>query len=153
MHLQTLIQQANKVFSESPWYGKGVLELLKEVDPETVNDIPPGQTHSIGQIVMHMIAWKQYLIEKGAGNSTFKIEMDSAEDWLDPEQAVQWPELLGNLKATHASFMNLLRANDDEWLSSKVPLTDFSFGEIVQGIIHHDIYHLGQLAVFIKSFA
>jgi len=151
MRLQSLITQAEKVFSAHPWYGKGVLELLKEVDPEAVRAVPTGHTHSIGQLVHHMIAWKQYLVEKGTGNTQYRIEMNSNEDWCPTEDLPPWPELLANLNATHKGFIDMLSSKDDAWLDSTVPPTKFTYEEIAQGIIHHDIYHLGQVAMMIKT--
>ena len=153
MRLQSLIAQADKVFSASPWYGKGVMELLSEVKPDWVDIIPEGHTHSIGQIVHHMIAWKQYLVEKGTGNPQYRIEMNSSEDWCPVDALPPWTELLQSLQDTHKGFIDMLKSKDDAWLDSTVPPTKFTFDEIAQGIIHHDIHHLGQVAVLVKTLS
>jgi hypothetical protein len=50
------------------------------------------------------------------------------------------------LKEAHEQIINLLRHKDDGFLSEMVDFRKYNFRFLLNGLIQHNIYHLGQIA-------
>lgn len=151
--IESLIAQFEDVFSGNPWYGDGVIEKLEKMDVKTVAIAPMGKLHSVIQLVRHMTAWKRYLIEKMSGNNTYKIIADSETEWPSQISSEAWGAVVKELKDVHTLLIHDLSQKTDDWLSMTNPGTEFTFKTLVQGIIHHDVYHIGQIGIISKLVA
>jgi len=58
---------------------------------------------------------------------------------------------LEQLKSTHKKIVELLNQKaDDSFLGDIVPLREYNFRFMLNGLIQHNIYHLGQIAYLNK---
>jgi len=151
--IESLIAQFEDVFSGNPWYGDGVIEKLEKMDVKTVAIAPMGKLHSVIQLVRHMTAWKRYFIEKMSGNNTYKIIADSETEWPSQISSEAFGAVVKELKDVHTLLIHDLSQKPDDWLSMTNPGTEFTFKTLVQGIIHHDVYHIGQIGIISKLVA
>lgn len=145
MKVQDLVDQINEVFEGDPWYGNSISKYLQEIEPEWLNK-HHNNGHSIGQIITHMITWREYVIDKlmGVENET---EVGGTKDW---EKAKAYSnndknELFARFKSTQKMLVQLLSEKEDSFLDEPVPGKPFKFEKLLMGIIQHDIYHLGQI--------
>ena len=78
--------------------------------------------------------------------------MNSPDDWKDniALQEIGWTKLKNALYASRLDLIDLVHNQDDEYLETKFLDTDYTFKYLLEGIIHHDLYHLGQIGVTIK---
>ncbi len=140
------------VFDGSPWYGDSVMKKLNAVDPAIINE-KVHQSHSIAELVAHVIQWRLYAIEKLKGNEAFEINMNTEEDW--PRTIIndkgEWADLLGRLQQTQRDLIELLSIRDDAFLQQRAAGARYLHSSIIEGTIHHDIYHLGQLGLLISQ--
>lgn len=142
-----LTDQLRTVYGGSPWYGQGVQEKLTKINLETVNVVKAGKVHTVGQLLQHMIAWRTFVIHKLQGFAEFKIQVDSEADWAPVDKVKPWTDLLVELQQSQDTLLDTIEQLDDESLSNIAPGTSFTLQQLIQGIIHHDIYHLGQIAI------
>lgn len=145
MKVQDLINQINEVFDGDPWYGNSISTYFREMEPEWLNN-HVGNSHSTGQIITHMITWREYVIDMLMGRNN-EIAVGGTKDW---DLAKKHPysdkdELFACFKATHKMMVQLLSEREDSFLEEPVPGKPFKFGQLLTGIIQHDIYHLGQI--------
>lgn len=77
-----------------------------------------------------------------------------ANDWreIDPKTHT-WKKGLEQLKSTHKKITELLSQKDDSFLGDIVPLRRFNFRYMLNGLIQHNIYHLGQVAYVKKMLS
>ena len=144
MKLQELIDQVNEVFEGTPWYGSSVSAYLQEIKPEYLNYNFKG-THSIGQIIEHMIRWREYVIDKLRGVEN-TLEVGAPEDWgVTTYSENGTSELFARFRNTQKMLVHLLAEKDDTLLTQYVPGKSYTFAKLLTGIIQHDIYHLGQI--------
>lgn len=61
-----------KTFDRQPWYGSSVMEILKTVNPLIVNQ-RIGETHSIAELVEHMISWRTFATKRLQGDAAFQV--------------------------------------------------------------------------------
>ncbi|MEQ8473983.1 MAG: DinB family protein [Marinoscillum sp.] len=150
MNLREIINQFNEVYEGEPWFGNSISTYLQEITPDMLSTrINSG--HSIGQIIAHMIVWRNYSISKLRGEE-IKIKVGSSEDWANQEfTAENKTELYSEFKATQKALNQLLEAETDDLLHRKVPGEKFNFQTLLVGLVQHDIYHLGQIYLLKSS--
>lgn len=150
MQLKDIISQLNEAYEGDPWFGNSISTYLQEVTPDMLNN-RRGNGHSIGDIINHMIIWRNYVISKLKYEPT-EIRMGSQEDWVTRSYNQEDLTILyTKFKNTQKELNQLLTQKDDSLLSEIVPGKDISFQKLLLGIIAHDIYHLGQIYLLRKG--
>ena len=116
---------------------------------------PVGSMHSIAELLSHLTAWRKDAVLKiktGAG----KLTENQKENWLPLNELVQlgWTKVKSDYERSLTEVFNVLETKDDSFLDETYHDTDYkgeyTFRFLVQGLLHHDIYHLGQLGITIK---
>jgi uncharacterized damage-inducible protein DinB len=144
--IQNIINTLTHTFEKNAWHGPAVLEVLEGVnEANAMNRIE--NSHSIIQLVAHMTAWRNYVVEKLNGNDTFELTDD--ENFSDQNN---WQFVLTQLKESQQKLLDALAKTPAEKLNEKVPGREFKFFVMLHGIIHHDIYHIGQIQL-LKKFS
>lgn len=140
------------VFEGHPWYGHSVLHKLEQMDHNKVNDIPSPSFNSVARLLQHIINWRKLAIEKMKGNVDFDIEVNSELDWpcITIETQQQWLNQINELKQTQQELLHLLEGATTAFLQQKVPGRNYNVEYLAEGIIQHDVYHLGQIAIIEK---
>lgn len=140
-----LLQQLKSVFEGRPWYGEPVMDILTRIDASTA--IKQCDGRSIILYVRHMIAWRDYALRQLRGESDFRIELGSEADWPREASCTEedWTLVINALKINQLELIAAVEAFDDARWSEPVPGRKFSFEFMVNGVVQHDVYHLGQL--------
>tara|TARA_Y100000385_G_C12805469_1_gene513719 strand:+ start:85 stop:459 length:375 start_codon:yes stop_codon:yes gene_type:complete len=104
---------------------------------------------TIAHLVQHMISWQNFVVLKLKGNREFNIELGSEEDWPKKEISTkeEWVSLIDKLTSQNKEISNHLMNIDEEYLSAKAPAVEYSNHFMIDGIIHHNLYHLGQIGL------
>ena len=78
--------------------------------------------------------------------------MNSPGDWKDNSELreIGWVILKNTLYKSRSELIDLIVARDDDYLQTKFLDTNYNFHYLIEGIIHHDLYHLGQIGITIK---
>ena len=145
--IQTIISNLQNVLYEHPWYGKSIFDLLGEVDDRNVYIKPGNNSHSLIDLLYHMLTWAAFAqkrIEKEPIKDMAEFE---AMDWRQIDPAVHnWKKGLTALQTAHHAIIDLLQTKDDAFLEEKVDYRKYNFRYLLNGLIQHNIYHLGQIA-------
>ena len=56
-----------RVLSGNAWYGKPIYSIIEQVSFEAAYTKPPGVVHNIAEIVLHMLAWTEEVIDRMNG--------------------------------------------------------------------------------------
>ena len=145
-----IIRSLSEIFEGQPWYGDSVMRKLENLPYIIGYKTCIPESHSVAQIVGHHIAWKKFAVEKLKNNASYTLEIDSKEDWpdIDVHSQKEWEELKRNLVAAQSKIYELLNEKeDDSYLEDKVSGKDYDFRYLLNGIIQHDIYHIGQIGL------
>jgi hypothetical protein len=78
--------------------------------------------------------------------------MNSADDWKDNIvlSEMGWTNLKSLFYESTITLINTLEDQDDTYLETRFLDTDYNFHYLIEGIIQHDLYHLGQIGITIK---
>lgn len=138
------VELIEKVYKGTPWYGKSVKAILTDVSEEH-NSKKSGDSHSVLELIHHMAAWKNYVIEVLSGNYSYTVtdEMNFPND-----SSIQ--EAIQNLDSVHDKMIDTISSFDYNKLYDQIPDRKYRYFDLIHGIIHHDIYHAGQIALLMK---
>jgi len=120
-----------------------------------VHTKPNGTEHSMIELLWHMNTWAEFTLGSLEKRSVDEMKAIEANDWrtIDPKTHT-WQKGIEQLKATHKKIVELLnQKTDDSFLGDIVPLRKYNFRYLLNGLIQHNIYHLGQVAYVRKMLA
>lgn len=140
------------IYDGEPWYGDPIVKILKGISAQQAAAYPIPGAHSIWEIVLHLISWRRFGIEKLKGNAAYDVEWDSKEEWpaIPEVTGGNWAQTLAALAKSQMQILELLDAVEAEALERQVPPRTYSLHFLLQGIIQHDLYHAGQISMLKK---
>jgi uncharacterized damage-inducible protein DinB len=140
-----------------PWHGSPLRTLLAGVTPEVAAARPIRNVHSVWEIVLHMTAWKNE-VRRRLGGAPAGTPQEG--DWPDvpAPTAEAWKSAVANLEQAHSDLIEVVRKLPEAKLHE--PTNDqrdreagsgVSHYVLLHGIVQHDVYHSGQIALVRKS--
>ena len=148
MDIEDCITQLIEVFEGQHWFGASLVDSLEKISVDFWDKKFKNQKHSIAELVWHMIDWRQFVIEKLKDNVSYTIEMNSEADWRRNVLVYDDKDkknLLEALIQSQEDIVKLLDSKPDSWLQEFVLGKDYKNEYMIQGLVQHDIYHLGQI--------
>lgn len=153
--INTIIKQLCDVQDGKNWMGSNFNKKLAYITEDSAFIRPISNLHSVAEIISHLTTWRKETILKiktGKGSITDNAE----ENWLSKDKLVKigWNTILSSYRDTLSELIVLLETKDDSFLKERYYDIDFKdyyeYRFVVYGMLHHDIYHLGQLGLIIK---
>lgn len=152
METQRIAEQLEFIFRGKPewknhaWHGPSVMDTLSDITPEQSQNRLPN-SHSIIELVLHMTVWRKFVLQKLMGNDSYRVS--DAENF---PQSTTWHEALINLEQSQTELIAAMKDFPESRLSDSVQGSHYKypFRTMLEGIIHHDLYHTGQIALLKK---
>ena len=152
--IQSLLSQLQNVNSGNPWFGRAVYKILDEVDEKKAAVKPNYSEHSLIELLYHMITWADFTLKRIEKDKINDLAAAEELDWRTINPKVHsWKKGLAEFKAIHKKIINLLKSKDDSFLQEKVDYRKYDFQFLLNGLIQHNIYHLGQVAYLNKMLS
>jgi uncharacterized damage-inducible protein DinB len=129
------------------------MAILKGVTAQQAAWTPPNGAHSIWELVLHMTGWRTEVAERVMGKPAGDPAAGDYPAVGDPTPA-RWTAAVDALDAAHRRLVDLTRHLTDEQVfgPTKDPRnralgTGVTVYELLHGIVQHDAYHAGQIAI------
>ena len=151
-----LVDQIQRAHDGDVWHGSPVKDILRGVTHEQAARRPPNGAHSIWEIVLHMTGWRHEVARRATGEPAGE---PAGGDWpaVGEATASRWQAALRGLDDAHRRLTEVVRTlPDDRMLQPTVDPrnrelgTGVTYYELLHGIVQHDAYHAGQIAVLKK---
>jgi uncharacterized damage-inducible protein DinB len=152
-----IIDQLEREHRGDPWHGSPLVAILEGIDARRAAARPIPGAHSIWELVLHMIGWKNETARRLAGAVAC---MPVEGDWSDvgePTEA-RWQETRARLDSAQKALIAAVTALPEAKLyeptndTRSEPLgTGVSYYVLLHGIVQHDVYHAGQIALLKKA--
>jgi uncharacterized damage-inducible protein DinB len=145
-----------KAMNGDPWYGSSTSRVLAGLSAGEVLSHPVVGAHSIWEIVLHMTAWRREVGRRLAGS---RPGPPREGDWppITDETEAAWARARGEFTSAGEELATSITSLNPEIWSRSVGEgraaelgTGVSFGEMVIGVLQHDAYHTGQMALMGK---
>jgi uncharacterized damage-inducible protein DinB len=116
----------------------------------------PG-AHSIWELVLHMTGWKNEVRHRLSGAAAGEPEHG---DWpaVGEATAERWKQALENLELAHRLLVGTVKefSEPNLYTPTNDPRsaelgTGVTYYELLHGIVQHDVYHAGQIAILKKG--
>jgi uncharacterized damage-inducible protein DinB len=152
-----IVDELQREHDGDPWHGSPLQAILEGIDSTHANARPIPSAHSVWELVLHMTAWKNETGRRLAGAvACMPIEGDWPEVG-DPTDK-RWHEALARLESAHVNLIAAVKALPENKLyeptndTRSAPLgTGVSYYVLLHGIVQHDVYHGGQIAILKKG--
>ena len=141
--------QLRSALEANAWHGPALLETLSDVTADEARARPSSGAHSIWELVLHITVWVRTGIS-GATGKRFDVPDDV--DWRAPgeDSRAAWEEAIRDMKEAHRELDEVLSRTKDESLEQEVVGRDYTLYKLLHGVIQHDLYHAGQIALLKK---
>lgn len=148
---QRVAEAIERSVSGPMWHGPALADLLDGVTAEQAAARPVANAHSIWEVVLHATAWAEIARERLAGSA--RADPTPEEDWppVTDRSPDAWRATVERLKESHRELAAEAAQLDDAALIGRVPGKDHSVLVMYHGIVEHDAYHGGQIALLRKA--
>lgn len=147
---ERIADQLRRSYEGDAWHGPALKEVLEGISAERALSRPIHAAHTIWDIVLHVSTW--------ASLAQRAIEGEPIPTWPFPED---WPPIAAtNEAAWRAAKDKLWEIQDsladtiiglqDDRLNETVPGRPYNFYHLLHGIVQHNLYHAGQIAILRK---
>lgn len=148
-----LADQIRRAFEGDAWHGDSVREILANVDAAMAAARPIKNAHTIWELVLHINAWDDAVLRRTGGTAVALTDKENFPPVTDTSQA-SWRKAVGHLKRTHEDLVKAVAAFPDARLQEQVPgktQSYYNFYYMFSGIVQHELYHAGQIALLKKA--
>jgi uncharacterized damage-inducible protein DinB len=152
--IRSITSDLQTVLTGGPWFGRPVYEMLDEIDPAIVYKKPTENSHSLIDLLYHMLAWADFTLKRIEKEPIQDMAAFEKMDWRVIDPAIHdWEKGLSEFKEVNEKIIRLLNTKDDEYLKETVDYRKYDFRFLLNGLIQHNIYHIGQIAYVKKLLA
>jgi len=135
------------------WHGPSLRDLLEGVTAEQAAAKPIPNAHSVWELVNHIIAWEQIARKRLEGAEEIAIPDDVNFPPVTDASEAAWQATMQSLEASHRGLRDSIKKIDDVRLEEITPGTSYSNYVLLHGVIQHDLYHAGQIALLKKAMS
>jgi len=148
---ERISDQLRRAVEGGAWHGPSVRELLSGVDATAAARRPLPDAHSIWEILLHMTVWLEVVRRRVTEGRA--IEPPPAEDWPAPAEPTEeaWQAVVLRHERAYRDLAGFLSRLGDEDLKERVAGKDYDASIMLYGIVQHELYHAGQIALLRKG--
>ena len=149
--IDRIVDQMERAFEGDAWHGSSISEILSCITADQAAAHPIPEAHSIWEIVLHTSVWQRTVRERLQGRPIVSLPDD--EDWppVTDTSSDAWTAAASELRTEY----ELLRAETLKWrdrdLSETTEGQRYTAYEMLHGVIQHNLYHAGQIALLKKA--
>ncbi len=149
------VDQMTEIQNGKPWIGSNFSKKMKLLSEKDFFRRPMQHMHSVAEIISHLTTWREETLiklEKGAGS----LKDDDPSNWKDPAalKSIGQSKIMDDYDKSLSEILSFLKGKSDEFLQKTYFDGDFNgeytYAWLLQGMLHHDIYHLAQIGYIVK---
>lgn len=143
-----IVEQLEQIHEGGGWHGPSVREAIEGVSSAGAAKRPIGAGHSIWEIAHHIRVTDELVRRHVAG------EPDGDEpEWptLTDTGEAAWRATVDKLQTTQRALRDAVSKLPEARLRENIPGKSHSYGYELLGVLHHDLYHAGQISLLKKA--
>lgn len=148
---QRAAQSIERSLSGPVWHGPSLIDLVGDISAEQAGARPVAGAHTIWELVLHIITWTDIVRERLG--SVGPVEATPEQDWppVQDNSPDGWRNTVESLKDAKRLLAEEVRALPEARFEERVPGRDYGVGVMLRGVVEHDAYHGGQIAIIRKA--
>jgi uncharacterized damage-inducible protein DinB len=150
--IERILDQLKRAFEGNAWHGPSVREALAGVTAAQANARPLANAHSIWELVYHIAVWEDAGRRRLEGDRA-QIDISSPDDWppADEKSEAAWEQAKAALDRGHEALREAIARVSESRLDKPILEGMSTVYVTLHGVIHHDLYHAGQIAMLKKA--
>ncbi len=148
--IKRMRSQLRRALEGEAWHGPSLKELLIDITAEQAVARPIPTAHSIWEIVLHISAWQRIALQRIKGEAKPEVLPEDNFPPVTDTSPEAWQQSLAELEATNVALRETLGQIDEAQLNDIVQGQSYSIYFLFHGVIQHDLYHAGQIALLKK---
>ena len=155
--IERIKDQLRRGFDGDAWYGPSLADALADMPAEQAAARSLPDAHSIWEIVLHVAAWEDAVRTR---LETGLVDLPAEGDWPAVTDTSErgWRETLARLERSHRELSETVARLSDHRLEQILGSErdrptggGVSVYTTVHGVIQHNAYHTGQIALLKKA--
>jgi len=148
-----LADQIRRAFDGDAWHGDSIVEILQGVNAKMAAAHPIKNAHSIWELILHIAAWDGAVLTRIGGTAVQLVDEQNFPPVKDTSDAA-WRTAVEHAQHIHNELVKAVAAFPDSRLQEQVPgktQSYYNFFYMFSGIVQHELYHAGQIALLKKA--
>ena len=144
--------QLRRAFDGDAWHGDSFFKILEGVTAAQAAARPIKDAHSIWELVLHVAAWDGAVLRRLGGVAVQLVDAQNFPPVTDASETA-WRKALAEARRVHEELIAAVVALPDSRLYDMVPGKQgahYNFYYMLQGVVQHELYHAGQIALLKK---
>ncbi|TSA27446.1 MAG: DinB family protein [Ignavibacteriales bacterium] len=150
------VELYNSVFGD-PWHGTGLKDILEKISFKQSDKRSISSAHNIIELTLHLDAWTEETLKRFIGGQP---SLPTMRDWpiFKDKSEEYWQAVKQKLFADTNKLIAVIKKFSEKKLDKIVgeernaPLgTGFSFEGLIIGLVQHNAYRAGQIALLKKK--
>jgi len=149
-----ILDQLHRAYEGPAWHGPALCEVLSGVTWQTAAQRPIPDAHTIWELVLHLAVWMSVPSRRLEGVEIPTLPPD--QDWPAPPEPSEpaWRQALDQLAQAQRDLESEIGKLTDDRLREKVlGEVPYSIYTMLHGVVQHNLYHAGQIALLKKAGA
>jgi len=147
--VKLLVDQLKTTFKGDSWHGPNLIRTLKGISLEHAKTKYVEGRHTIWELTDHITYWLEEVYKSVKDVSNLNHDGNAWPGMGATEE--EWMQSSRRLEAAVNMLIDELVMWTNEDLARIVPKADFSFKQMLHGVIHHNLYHAGQINLLRKK--
>ena len=150
--VERIQDQLKRAYEGGAWHGPSVREVLAGVSAPQAHARPLQNAHSIWELVHHIAVWENVGRRRLEGDRA-EIDISSPEDWppADDTSELAWEQAKAALDRGHDALRQAIDSLEETRLNEPILPGLSTVYVTLHGVIQHDLYHAGQIAMLKKA--
>ena len=152
--IERILDQLKRSFEGNAWHGPAVREVLAGITVVQASARPIANGHSIWELVRHIAVWEDVGRRRLEGDRA-AIEISSTQDWPPPDNTSEaaWEGTKTALERGHQALYQAISRVPESRLNEPVLEGMSTVYVTLHGVIQHNLYHAGQIAILKKALS
>jgi hypothetical protein len=145
------VDQIERAWDGNAWHGPPLRKILRGVTPRQAFRRPLPGAHTIAELVLHLGSWVGAAAESLDGARMPAVTPMFNWPRLVASTARTWRLAVDRLERAHRLLVARARRFPERRLRAIVPGRKYNFYVLLHGIVQHNLYHAGQIALLKKG--
>ena len=144
-----ILDQLRRSWDGDSWHGLPLWKILADTTAETAVFRPTTEVHSIAEIVLHLCTDQEIVCRRLQGENP---EPSTFEDWVEVNALGEndWQSALSDLRKVFETLCVAVESFREDRLDTPVAGKGYSFYVLLHGVVQHNLFHAGQIALLKK---
>jgi hypothetical protein len=141
-----IIDQIKTTFMGNSFLDTSITRTIEDLLPKEALLKSHPQERNIWELIKHISIWNQYATNILQQCKVLKL--DEEEEWAPSGKTeADWITTKNELKRSVNLLINELMKWNNQRLLEIIPGSETSYKQMLHGVLHHNLYHLGQIAL------